>query len=104
MVSHALISGTTGSRYHGSARTAWSAVTAAWACACSGGSQKPRTIAPPTAAVALRNSRRFISLISVLVFIVFLASQRGCAMDGLANTVVGSAPAGVGHLSIDVGV
>src|SRR5215471_5214907 len=117
IVIHALISGTVASRYQG-----WAATGPAAASALEG-SQKPRTIAPPTAAVVVRNSRRSISLgFTVLAFTsgaVFpsgcsgfcsiivvspLTSQRGRAMDGLADTVIGSAPAGIGHLCIDVGV
>src|SRR5689334_7145012 len=56
IVIHALISGTVASRYQG-----WAATGPAAASALEG-SQKPRTIATPTAAVVVMNSRRPISL------------------------------------------
>src|SRR5918996_1314959 len=58
----ALISGTAGSRYQ---------VAPCWveASARFGGSQRPKTIDPPTAAVALRNSRRRIPARSTLAII-----------------------------------
>src|SRR5213593_1887847 len=111
MVIHALISGTVASRYQG-----WAATGTLAACAL-GGSQKPSTIAPPTAAVVARNSRRSMSVVFCgavfpsgfsLVFSVMVSSrltQQGSRpVDGLADAVIGSAPAGVGHLRIDVSV
>src|SRR6516164_475317 len=59
IVSHALISGSLEPpRYHG-----WAATAAAFARL--GGSQKPSTIAPPTAAARLRKSRRFICMVVI---------------------------------------
>src|SRR5438874_3172095 len=101
IVIQALISGTVASRYQGVGATGTFA-----ACAL-GGIQKPRTIAPPTAAVVVRNSRRSMSVLFSGVFSLMVSSlttQRGCAMDGLADAMVCSAAAGVGHLSIDVGI
>src|SRR5262245_44930989 len=105
MVSHALISGTTASRYHGSGRIAWSAPTGACAALC-GGSQNPMTKAPPTAAVVLRNSRRFISFMSVLVVMISsqLALQGSGAVYRLTDAVIGPASACIVHLRINVGV
>src|SRR6266850_741291 len=57
IVIQALISGTVASRYQG-----WAA-TGTLAASALGGIQKPRTIAPPTAAVVARNSRRSISFV-----------------------------------------
>src|SRR5215510_14389617 len=57
MVIQALISGTAASRYQG-----WAA-TGTLAASALGGSQKPRTIAPPTAALVARNSRRSMSVV-----------------------------------------
>src|SRR5437867_12184084 len=63
IVIQALISGTVASRYQG-----WAA-TGALAASALGGIQKPRTIAPPTAALVVRNSRRSILvLFSAAVF------------------------------------
>src|SRR5216117_329473 len=102
IVIQALISGTVASRYQGVGATGRFA-----ACAF-GGIQKPRTIAPPTAAVVVRNSRRSMSVLFSDVFSLMVSSslttQRGRAMDGLADAMVGSAAAGVGHLSIDIRV
>src|SRR5262245_19559554 len=112
IVIQALISGTVASRYQG-----WAA-TGALAAAALGGIQKPMTIAPPTAAVVVRNSRRSMSFLFSLIMASFtgcalpglhslrscLTTQRGCAMDGLPDAMIGSAPASIGHLSIDVGV
>src|SRR5437667_10188699 len=102
IVIHALISGTVASRYQGCAATG-----ALAACAL-GGIQKPMTIAPPTAAVVVRNSRRSMSVLFSDVFSLMVSSssttQRGRAMDGLADAMVCSAAAGVGHLSIDIRV
>src|SRR5436190_4097789 len=97
IVIQALISGTVASRYQG-----WAA-TGALAAAALGGIQKPMTIAPPTAAVVVRNSRRSMSFLFSLM-IPPLTAQRGCAMDGLPDAMIGSAPASIGHLSINVGV
>src|SRR5437660_3051264 len=110
IVIQALISGTAASRYQGCAATGTLAASAL------GGSQKPSTIAPPTAAVVARNSRRSISVVfSGAVFpfnwsevfslmMSSLTTQRGGAVDGLADAVIGPAPARIGHLGIDVGV
>src|SRR5438034_8436959 len=156
IVIQALISGTIASRYQG-----WAA-TGTLAASAPGGSQKPRTIALPTAAVVARNSRRSISVVpsgailpsgcSVFFSLMVssssccalaglhslrssssccalaglhslrssssccalaglhslrlsrLGAQGGCPVDCLADAVIGPAPAGVGHLGIDVGV
>src|SRR5262245_23412864 len=57
IVIQALISGTAASRYQG-----WAA-TGTLAASALGGSQKPRTIAPPTAPLVSRNSRRSMSVV-----------------------------------------
>src|SRR2546422_4924911 len=103
IVIQALISGTVASRYHGVG------ATGIFAASALGGIQKPRTIAPPTAAVVVRNSRRSMSVLfsgvfSLMMSSLYLTTQRGSAVDGLADAVISSAAAGVGHLSIDVGV
>src|SRR5207248_2224897 len=144
IVIQALISGTVASRYQGCAATGTLAASAL------GGSQKPRTMAPPTAAVVARNSRRSMSLesfapvgfsgavcpsgcsgvLSVIVPSLYLlrpaglalleaaafrpcasrapliqlTTERGRAVDCLADAVIGPAPARIGHLGIDVGV
>src|SRR5918996_5888458 len=71
MVIQALSSGTMASRYHNWDGTCWPA-TGGGACASAhlGGSQKPTTIAPPTAAVVVRKSRRLISCWSPEAFMV----------------------------------
>src|SRR5437762_3366016 len=101
IVIQALISGTVASRYQGVG------ATGTFAACAPGGIQKPRTIAPPTAAVVVRNSRRSMSVLFSDVFSLMVSSlttQRGRAMDGLADAMVCSAAAGVGHLSIDIRV
>src|SRR5262249_37035307 len=153
MVIQALISGTAASRYQG-----WAA-TGTLAASALGGSQKPRTIAPPTAAVVARKSRRSMSVVfSGAVFpsarsaffsfiipsftccalpalyflmlrpsglalralrssfyllrpaglafaaLIRLTSQLGGAVNGLADTMICSAPARISHLGIDVGI
>src|SRR5439155_10572132 len=87
IVIQALISGTDASRYQG-----WAA-TAALAASALGGIQNPRTIAPPTAAVVVRNSRRSISvLFSATVFPspcsgFFSLMMSSCGPDGSSNLV-----------------
>src|SRR5439155_19550557 len=59
-------------------------------------------------AVVVRISRRSVSVLFSYVFSLMVASSsttpRGRAMDGLADAMVCSAAAGVGHLSIDIRV
>src|SRR5205823_12734405 len=102
IVIQALISGTAASRYQGVG------ATGIFAASALGGIQKPRTIAPPTVAVVVRNSRRSMSVLFSDVFSLMVSSslttQRGHAMDGLADAMICSAAAGVGHLSIDDGI
>src|SRR6266702_1348067 len=87
IVIQALISGTIASRYQG-----WAA-TGTLAASALGGSQKPRTIAPPTAAVVARNSRRSISVVfsgavffsdcsGLFSFIVWLLSNHAAQLHG----------------------
>src|SRR5438309_2370763 len=102
IVIQALISGTVASRYQGVG------ATGIFAASAPGGIQKPRTIAPPTAAVVVKNSRRSISVLFSGVFSLMMSSrlttQRDCAVDGLTDAVIGSATAGIVHLGIDVGI
>src|SRR5712691_7443010 len=115
IVSHALISGTTGSRYHGSALVARSVEMSA-ASACRGGIQKPSIMPPPTTAVVVRNWRRSTSRLpagassfdglSVLLLMMSVLRDSGAhprgAMNRLANPVIRPAPARVRHLPVDV--
>src|SRR5215831_16064931 len=67
-------------------------------------------MAPPTAAVDARKSRRFISAFGLFsMFAVIVAHpisslQFGGAMDSLADTQIGPAAADVGHRTVDIGV
>src|SRR5438477_3378544 len=111
---HALTSGTSASRYQGSAVTVALVVPAASATPAPPGSQKPRTKPPPTAAVVARNSRRSISVVPAgLVFFVCvfmtvsffpltLGLESGGPVNRLANAMVGPAPARIGNVGVDV--
>src|SRR5438132_4343735 len=85
IVIQALISGTVASRYQG-----WAATGILAACAL-GGSQKPRTIAPPAAAVVVRNSRRSMAFVfsgdvfpsGCSGFSIMMSSLTCCALPGL---------------------
>src|SRR5256885_10532247 len=68
IVIQALISGTVASRYQGVG------ATGIFAASAPGGIQKPRTIAPPTAAVVVKNSRRSISVLFSGVFSLMMSS------------------------------
>src|SRR5260370_1978637 len=101
IVSQALISGTMASRYQG-----WPWTGAA--CALAGGRWKRRTMAPPTAAVEARKSRRFRSTFGVAAsFAVMLGPSRlqlGRPMNGRPDARIGSAAADIGHLAVDFGI
>src|SRR5262245_10657741 len=90
----ALTSGVAGSSYQAAPD---GFATGVCACALSG-TQKPRTKAPCAAATAARNSRRVRSVV------ISLPHQIGGEMNGLPNTVIRAAPAGVGDARVDVGV
>src|SRR5262249_1589788 len=62
------------------------------------GIQKPSTKAPCAAATVARNSRRVTSLL------MSLPHQIGGEMNGLPDTMVRAAPAGVGDARVDLGV
>src|SRR2546425_3955993 len=63
---------------------------------------------PPTVAFVFKIPRRSMSVLFSDVFSLMVSSssttQRRRAMDGLADAMVCSAAAGVGHLSIDIRV
>src|ERR1041385_3638683 len=90
----ALTSGVAGSSYHAAPDGLVGGV-----CACVlSGIQKPRTRAPCAAATVARNSRRVTSVL------MSLPHQISGEMNGLPDTVVRAAPAGVGDSRVDVGV
>src|SRR4030095_2361728 len=90
----ALTSGVAGSSYHTAPDDFATGV-----CACVlSGIQKPRTKAPCAAATVARNSRRVTSVL------MSLPHQIGREMNGLPDTVVRAAPAGVGDARVDLGV
>src|SRR5205809_38797 len=67
-------------------------------------------MAPPTAAVETRKSRRFMSTFGVVSTFVIMVGpplsrlQLGRPVNGLADAQISSAATDVGHLGIDVSV
>src|SRR5262245_17769982 len=91
---HAFTSGVAGSSYQAAPDG-----FAMGVCACVlSGIQKPKTKAPCAAATVARNSRRVTSVL------MSLPHQIGGEMNGLPDTVIRSASAGVGNARVDVGI